>query len=98
MMSDERQLLDDYVLWSNTKELDTSIDAFLAERKATADALRIAEAIHQADIYESNWTGLGTINAIDAASALKHIQHILIDDRPTITDLSLTGERRTYLI
>jgi hypothetical protein len=97
-MTDDRQILDDYVLWSTTKELDTSIDAFLAERKAEADAQKIAEAISQAGIYLFNWESddNDVPHADDAYLAMKAIQSILIDDRPTVIEGPLT-ERRTYL-
>jgi hypothetical protein len=93
---DDRQILDDYVLWSN-REPDMSIDAFLAERKAEDDARRVEEAASQVGIYIFNW-GQDGADTIDAIDAMRRISSILIDDRRTIDDRKLTDlERRIRL-
>lgn len=95
----DRQILDDYVLWSTTRELDTSITAFLDERKAEADALRINEAIAIYDAgpmsYERDKDG-EPIGRLDWHEVAEQMRSALIDDRPTIDEGTLT-ERRTVL-
>lgn len=93
-MTDDRQILDDYILWSTTKELDTSIDAFLAERKAEADARRVAEAIERLSQIDTSVDHHDNKQLIQAWRTITDAQSILIDDRPTVDEGTLT-ERRT---
>lgn len=96
----ELDLLDEYVDWRERltafPTVDTSVEAFRQWRTDVHNRARIAEALQLTDNCIRTWNDHGTETPA-AIEALRQIQHALENDRPYITESTITGpQRRIY--
>ena len=88
MAQDDYQLLEEYTVWREDKllhEVDTSVEAFKAEREAGANARRIVNALGALDYAMSKSKLIEMANAVDEARS-----H-LTEGRKFTTTSSLTS-------
>jgi len=87
MAQDDYQLLEDYTVWREDKllhEVDTSVEAFKAEREADANGRRVDKA--RSVVLEALSKDYATVdNAIGLLfAALEAANGVLEDDRPHV--------------
>ena len=103
MAQDDYQLLEEYTVWREDKllhEVDTSVEAFKAEREAEANARRIEKALGVLDNVPSAECEEADMETVDMLhSTLEQVRDALAGDREFIEYLTLTGKtaQREYI-
>ena len=90
MAQDDYQLLEEYTVWREDKllhEVDTSVEAFKAEREADANGWRISKALEflaQRSAFVDCISNPSVDEWADAVADMKDAMSILEDDRPRV--------------
>lgn len=103
MNEEQRALLNEYEAWRAVEEnlplvVDVSVEAFLKEKDAEANARRVQEALEiigGADHDELPEDFIPTRNALQYAhDTIDNVRHILIDNRPYVSVNTLAEPSR----